>query len=92
MSKRPNIPPEVLRNLERFGTDAIKIKLLQDSNEPDAVVRFDNASAQRSEIRDWLKRKREKEAWWPRANFIVGVITMFVALAAALFSYLSLPK
>jgi hypothetical protein len=85
--KRPNIPPEVLSDLEKFGIEPIKIKLLQDSNEPDAVVRFDNASARRREIRDWLKWKAEKEVCW-----VVSVIAMFAALAAAVFGYLSLLK
>jgi hypothetical protein len=29
MSKRPNIPPEVLRDLEKFGIEPIKINLLE---------------------------------------------------------------
>jgi hypothetical protein len=93
MTKRPNIPPKVLRDLEKFGVEPIKIKLMhQPSNEPDGVLRFDNATAQFSEIRDWLKWREAKEAYRRRAGDVVGIITMVAALFAAWFSYLSLLK
>jgi hypothetical protein len=93
MSERPNIRPEVLRALEKFGVEPIKIKLmLQPSNELDAVLRFDNAQALHREIRDWLKWKADKQACWVRAGVVASFIAMVAAIAAAWFSYLSLPK
>ena len=84
MSKRPNIPFDVLRELETFGVEPMKITLMnQAGDNRDDLVKFGKVVAKRGDIHDWLKWKANKEAWWIRFNTVVALFAMVAAIAAA---------
>jgi len=86
LPKRPDLLPEVLRELELHGVDAVRGVLASSSygalaTSRDAPLRIGNANIKRSEMQDWLKWKAEVDACWVK----VGVIA---ALVAAVFAVL----
>jgi nucleoside-diphosphate-sugar epimerase len=91
MFKRPdNIDPKVLAALERAGVERVKLELLSPPRAN--LFTFDDVKVVRGDALQWLSWKASQKAWWVRANSIVALITMFAAIAAAVFSFLSLPK
>jgi hypothetical protein len=81
--KRPDLLPEVLREFELYGVDAVREKLDTFFGNRDSLLPFGNATVKRGEMQDWIKWKAEADAYWLAYWLKVGVIAAVVAAVAA---------
>jgi hypothetical protein len=87
---KPPLPPDVMQEFDRHGTDALRGLLVCSSDGYSGTtrattIRLESVTVTRGQIEDWLKWKAAKDKCW----MMVGVIA---AVAAAIFSLLALIK
>lgn len=92
MSKRPNIDSKVLDALENAGVERVRLEMerITATN----LFTFGDVEVVRGAALDWLSWKENEAASegirLAKANLRVARIAMWAAIAAAIFSFLSL--
>jgi hypothetical protein len=90
MPKPPEIDAVALRELELFGVEAVKVQFNYRGAGSPIPVR--NAIVKPEDVFKWLKWKEDVATWWGRVSMVVGIVTLFVAILAAMFAFLSIPR